>query len=1149
MEIKQFRKVLIANRGEIAIRIIRACKELGIRTRAIYSEEDKNSLFRTKADEAYEIGKGRSPIEAYLDIDEIISLAKSKGANAIHPGYGFLSENPAFPEACLDAGIEFIGPTHHMMNSLGDKIQSKIVANKVGVPTIPGEKKSISDENQALNLAYDIGYPVMLKAAAGGGGRGMRIVRNDEEMLHQFRSAKNEAVKAFGNGDIFVEKYIEDPKHIEVQVLGDKYGNIVHLFERDCSVQRRHQKVVEFTPAFCLTDEKRESICEDALKIARAVNYRGVGTIEFLLDSMGNYYFIEMNTRIQVEHTVTELVTGVDLVQAQILIAEGYSLDSDEIAIRGQSDIRQTGYSIQCRVTTEDPANNFAPDTGTITLYRSASGNGIRLDGGTGFTGAVISPYYDSLLVKVCSHGRTFEDAINKSIRVLREMKIEGVQTNVGFLINVLNHPKFKSGECTTGFIEENPELLNIRKITNREQQLLDFLGNKYVNEGGDGVSVFNVPVVPHVDREKIKDLQGTKQIFNEKGAKGLADWVLSQKKLLITDTTFRDAQQSLIATRMRTKDLEKIAPAMAYYGNDLFSMEMWGGATFDVSMRFLREDPWERLETLRQIVPNVLFQMLIRGANAVGYKNYPDNTIRKFVKESAKAGIDVFRIFDSLNWVEGMEIALDETLNQGMIAEATMCYTGDILDKTREKYDLNYYIKMAKKLEKMGTHFIGIKDMSGLLKPMAAYKLVKALKNEVAVPIHLHTHDTSGNGVASVLTATMAGVDVVDAAMNSMSGLTSQPALNSIVAALQNSDRDTGLDIEGLQKISDYWVDVRPVYRNFESDLKTSSAEIYRLEIPGGQYSNLKPQVESFGIGHKFNEVKDMYVKVNKMLGDIVKVTPSSKVVGDLAIFMVQNDLTPENIIEKGKNIDFPDSSVSYFSGMIGQPEGGFPKDLQKIVLKDKKPITCRPGQILQPDDYDAIKKHIQDDLGLEGNDQEQVAYAMYDKVFDKFITELSEKGDFRNMGSDIFFHGLSLGETAEIKLKAGQPLIVSFEAVSEPDEAGNRDLTYTVNGNRRVVTIKDNQALTKSVISGSSIQYANNEDPNEIGANIPGNIIKILVDKGDNVKEGQPIAIIEAMKMETNVISPKKGVIEKIFVKEGDIVKSGQLIALLEE
>lgn len=1148
-EIRKFRKVLIANRGEIAIRIIRACKELGIRTIAIYSEDDKNSLFRTKADEAYEVGKGKSPIEAYLDIEEIISLAKSKGADAIHPGYGFLSENPAFAEACEHEGLEFIGPTQQMMNKLGDKIQSKLVAGEVDVPIIPGEEIAIESDKQAAQIAHEIGYPVMLKAAAGGGGRGMRIVRSDEELIPQFKSAKNEALKAFGNGDIFVEKYIEDPKHIEVQVLGDKYGNIVHLYERDCSVQRRHQKVVEFTPALCLNEEQRTAMCNDAIKIAKAVNYRGAGTVEYLLDTSGNYYFIEMNTRIQVEHTVTELVTGVDLVQAQILVAEGYRLDSDEIAIKDQDDIHQTGYSIQCRVTTEDPANNFAPDTGTITMYKSASGNGIRLDGGTGFTGAVISPYYDSLLVKVCSYGRTFNDAINKSIRALREMKVEGVQTNTGFLLNVLNHPKFRAGECSTGFIEKNPELINIRKITNREMQLLDFLGSKYVNEAGDGVSEFNVPVVPEIDSTKILSMSGTKQIFDERGAKGLSDWVLDQKKLLITDTTFRDAQQSLIATRMRTKDLEKISPAMAYYGKDLFSMEMWGGATFDVSMRFLGEDPWERLETLRKLVPNVLFQMLTRGANAVGYKNYPDNTIRKFIKESAKAGIDVFRIFDSLNWIKGMEIALDETLNQGMVAEATMCYTGDILDESREKYNLNYYVKMAKELEKRGTHFIGIKDMSGLLKPMAAYKLVKALKDEVAVPIHLHTHDTSGNGVATVLTAAMAGVDVVDAAMNSMSGLTSQPALNSIVAALDNSDRDTGLDSEGLQKISDYWTDVRPVYRNFESDLKTSSAEIYRLEIPGGQYSNLKPQVESFGIGHKFNEVKDMYVKVNKMLGDIVKVTPSSKVVGDLAIFMVQNDLTPENIVEKAKNIDFPDSSVSYFSGMIGQPEGGFPEDLQKIVLKGKEPITCRPGEILEPDNYEEIKKHLQDDLGLEGSDQEQIAYAMYDKVFDKFITDRREKGDFRNMGSDIFFHGLALGETAEVKLKVGQPLIVSFEEMKEPDEAGNRDLTYTINGNRRVVTIKDNQALTKSIVSGSSIQYANSDDPNEIGANIPGNIIKILVEKGEEVKEGQPIAIIEAMKMETNVISPKDGLIEKIFIKEGDMVKSGQLIALLEE
>ena len=1147
--IKKFRKVLVANRGEIAIRVIRACKELGIRTIAMYSEEDKNALFRTKADEAYDIGKGKSPIDAYLDIDEIISLAKAHGADAIHPGYGFLSENADFAEACEENGIEFIGPTHDMMNRLGDKIQSKIVAGEVNVPTIPGEDKAIQSDEEAVRIAHEIGYPIMFKAASGGGGRGMRIVRSDEELLPQFHSACSEATKAFGNGDIFIEKYIEDPKHIEVQILGDKYGNIVHVFERDCSVQRRHQKVIEFAPALCINDEQRKNICEDALKIARAVNYRSAGTVEFLLDKQGNHYFIEMNTRVQVEHTITEMITGIDIVQTQIYVAEGYPLDSEEIAIRKQSDITHKGYAIQCRVTTEDPANNFAPDNGTITLYRSASGNGIRLDGGNGFTGSKISPYYDSLLVKVCAYGRTFNDTINKATRALRETKVEGVKTNIGFLLNVLNHPVFRAGKCNTGFISENPELLNIRQASDREQQLLDFLGNKYVNETRGEKHNFNVPVIPHTDNRKISQLKGTKQIFDEQGAKGLADWILNQKKLLITDTTFRDAQQSLIATRMRTKDLEKIAPAMAYYGKDLFSLEMWGGATFDVEMRFLGEDPWERLSTLRKLIPNLLLQMLTRGANAVGYKNYPDNTIRKFIKESAKGGIDVFRIFDSLNWIKGMEIALDEVLNQGMIAEATMCYTGDILDESRKKYNLDYYIRMAKELERRGTHILGIKDMSGLLKPMAAHKLIKALKNEISIPIHLHTHDTSGNGVATILMAAMAGVDIADAAMNSMSGLTSQPALNSIVAALQNSDRDTGIDTDGIQLISDYWADVRPVYKKFESDLKTSSAEIYKLEIPGGQYSNLKPQVESFGIGHKFNEVKDMYVRVNKMLGDIVKVTPSSKVVGDLAIFMVQNDLTPENIVEKGKDIDFPDSAISYFGGMIGQPEGGFPEDLQKVVLKGKEPITCRPGEVLPPDDYDAVKKHLQADLGLEGNDQEQIAYAMYDKVFDEFINKRRDLGDFRNMGSDIFFHGLSIGQTAEIKLKKGQPMIVTLEDVSEPDEAGNRDLTYSINGNRRVVKIKDDKALTKSVVSGSDIQYANNDAPNEIGANIPGNVIKVLVEKGDKVKKGQPVAIIEAMKMETNVISQTDGVIEKVYVKEGEVVKAGQLVAMLEE
>lgn len=1146
-EIKKFKKVLIANRGEIAIRVIRACSELGIRSIAMYSEEDKNALFRTKATESYEIGKGKGPIDAYLGIEDIIRLAKSKGCDAIHPGYGFLSENAEFARACEDEGIVFIGPTHEMMNSLGDKIQSKLVAESVGVPTIPGVDAAISSEEEAVEFASKCGYPVMLKAAAGGGGRGMRIVRTEEDLLPQFRSAQSEAQKAFGNGDIFIEKYLEEPKHIEVQLLGDNYGNIVHLYERDCSIQRRHQKVIEFTPAMCITEEQRQAICNDAIKIAKAVNYRSAGTAEFLLDKDGNHYFIEMNTRIQVEHTVTEEVTGVDLVAAQILVAEGHALDSEEINIKSQDDIKLTGHAIQLRVTTEDPANNFAPDTGTITQYRSPAGFGIRLDGGNGFTGAVISPYYDSLLVKIIAHGRSFEDMNNKAVRALKEMKVEGVKTNIGFILNVLNHPVFKSGNCNTGFIEANPELLDIRMVKNTEVQVLEYLGNKAVNEKKGATMGFNVPVVPKVDKSIIPGLKGTKQIFEERGAKGLADWVLDQKKLLITDTSLRDAQQSLVATRVRTKDMEKIAPAMAVFGKDMFSYEMWGGATFDVAMRFLGESPWERLETLRAEIPNVLTQMLIRGANAVGYKNYPDNTIRKFVQESAKAGIDVFRIFDSLNWMKGIEVSLDEVLNQGKIAEVAMCYTGDILDESRDKYNLDYYIKMAKEIERRGSHILGIKDMTGLLKPMAAYKLIKALKNEISIPIHLHTHDTSGNGVATVLMAAEAGLDIADAAFNSVSGLTSQPALNSIVAALENSERDTGMDSRGLQQISDYWVDVRPVYSSFESDLKATTAEIYRLEIPGGQYSNLKPQVESFGMGHKFDEVKDMYVSVNKMLGDIIKVTPSSKVVGDLAIFMVQNELTPENIVEKGANMDFPDSAVTYFEGMMGQPEGGFPKDLQDVVLKGKTPITCRPGELLDPDDYDEFRRHCIEDLGLEGNDQEQVAYAMYGKVFDDYIKGLKDKGDFRKMGSDTFFHGIGVGETKEITLEKGQTMVVTLDRIDSPDDEGMRDLTFTVNGNRRVISIKDKLAVTKTA-AGAAIEYAKDDDPAEIGANIPGTIVKVLVAKGDKVENGQPVAVIEAMKMETNVIATMDGVVEKVCVKDGDSVKAGQLVARLE-
>ena len=1147
-EIKKFKRVLVANRGEIAIRVFRACKELGIRTVAIYSEEDKNTLFRTKADEAYQIGKGKTPVGAYLGIDEIIALAKAKGVDAIHPGYGFLAENAEFAQACADEGIEFIGPTADMMNALGDKIQSKLVAHSVGVPTVPGVEKAIETEAEALEFAKSCGYPVMLKAAAGGGGRGMRIVRTEEELLPQFRSARSEAAKAFGIDDIFIEKYLENPKHIEVQILGDKAGNIVHLFERDCSIQRRHQKVIEFTPALCLTDAQREAICADAIKIAKAVDYRSAGTVEFLLDpSTGKHYFIEMNPRIQVEHTVTEMVTGIDIVQSQILIAEGYALASEEVGIPSQDAIKVTGHAIQCRITTEDPANDFMPDTGTIESYRSPGGFGIRLDGGNGFQGSTITPFYDSLLLKVTAYSRSFEDTRRKAIRALRETEIKGVKTNIAFMLNVLNHPTFAAGDCDTGFIANTPDLLDIAKVEDNELRVIEFLGNKFVNETKGAKKSYNVPVFPKFKASELKDLQGrgTKQLFDEMGAKDFTQWIRKQQRLFVTDTTMRDAQQSLMATRVRTVDMEKIAPAVSVYGRNFFSLEMWGGATFDTAYRFLKEDPWERLEVLREKCPNILLQMLLRGANAVGYKNYPDNVIREFVKQSAKAGIDVFRIFDSLNWIQGMEVALDETLNQGMIAEPCLCYTGDILDASKTKYTLSYYVRMAKELEKRGAHILGIKDMSGLLKPTAASKLVGALKQEIGIPIHLHTHDTSGNGVATVLMAAQAGVDIVDAAFNSMSGLTSQPALNSIVASLQHSDRDTGLDSDGLQKISEYWRDVRPVYKDFESELQTASAEIYKYEIPGGQYSNLQAQVESFGLGHKLKEVKDMYKAVNQMLGDIVKVTPSSKVVGDLAIFMVQNDLTPENIVEKGANIDFPDSTVSYFEGMMGQPEGGFPQDIQKVVLKGKKAITCRPGELLPPEDFEGIRKKLQEELGLEGTDREVISYAIYPKVFEDYVKSIRKEGSFRYMGSDIFFHSLAEGETCEVKLGEGRVLIVKLQEVRAVDNDGMREAIFEVNGNRRIIKIKDK---TVTVNSSNSVLYADESNPLEVGANIPGNIIKVLVKEGEKVEANQPIAVIEAMKMETNILAAAAGTVERIYVSEGQQVKAGEMVAKLK-
>ena len=1141
---KKFKRVLVANRGEIAIRVFRACSELGIRTVAIYSNEDKYSLFKTKADEAYLIGENKSPVEAYLNIEEIISLALKKGVDAIHPGYGFLSENPEFAKRCEESGIEFIGPTADMMDSLGDKIKSKIVAKAVGVPTIPGHEDGVNTVQDASVFAKECGYPIMIKAAAGGGGRGMRIVHSEDELEYAFSSAKNEAKKAFGNDLMFIEKYLEKPKHIEVQVLGDKFGNIVHLYERDCSIQRRHQKVVEFTPAFSLSEEKRNEICEDAIKIAKHVNYRGAGTLEFLVDMHGDHYFIEMNPRIQVEHTVSEMVTGIDLVQSQILIAEGFPLNSEEIGLYSQDDVKPRGYSIQCRITTEDPSNSFAPDTGKIDVYRTSSGFGIRLDGGNGFTGAVISPYYDSLLVKNISWSRTFQDAIKKSIRAIEETTISGVKTNIGFLINVLNHPTFLKGECHTGFIEENPELISIEAKTDEESKILRYIGEKVVNETNGVKKDFDVPVVPKV--EIPDNLSGTKQILDNEGTDGLIKWIKNQNKLLLTDTTMRDAHQSLMATRVRTRDMLKIADATSVYGNDLFSLEMWGGATYDVAYRFLHESPWERLTELRKKIPNVLFQMLIRGANAVGYKNYPDNVIREFIRESAKNGMDVFRIFDSLNWLKGMEVSIEEVLKTGKVAEAAICYTGDILNDEKSKYNLDYYIKLAKEIEKTGAHILGIKDMAALLKPHAAFKLVSALKQEISIPIHLHTHDTTGNGVATVIMAAEAGVDIVDTAFNSMSGLTSQPALNSVVAALKNTRRDTGINLKGIQLVSDYWDAVRPVYQAFESDLKSGSAEIYKYEIPGGQYSNLKPQVESFGLGHKFHEVKENYKVVNDMVGDIVKVTPSSKMVGDFAIFMVQNNLTPENIHEKAAHLAFPDSVVSYFKGMMGQPSGGFPEELQKIVLKGEEPITCRPGELLPPEDFDKIEKYLKEELEIEPDKRDILSYALYPDVFEEYVKYRKEVGDFTRMGSDVFFHGLYEGETCEVEVAEGKAYMIRLLSVSNPDNEGNKILVFEVDGNRREVKIKDKN--NKFIQDFNTIEMADPSDRKQIGAPIPGTILSILVEEGETVTKNQAVIIVEAMKMEAKVTAAVEGVVGSIIAKEGQQVKAGQLLINLK-
>ena len=1139
-----FKKVLVANRGEIAIRVFRACYDLGLHTVAMYSNEDTYALFRTKADEAYLIGENKSPLGAYLDIPAILDLARRRGVDAIHPGYGFLSENADFARACEAAGINFVGPPSHLLAQMGDKLAAKATAIACNVPTIPGSTEPLKDADDAVARAVSYGFPIILKAAAGGGGRGMRRCDNEEEVRLQFQLVKNEAKKAFGNEDIFIEKFLVEPKHIEVQILADKHGNVYHLGERDCSLQRRYQKVVEFAPAWSVPKDTIERLRADAVKIARHVGYINAGTVEFLVDRNGSHYFIEMNPRIQVEHTVTEMVTGIDLVRAQILIAEGLPMSDPRIGLTCQEDLHINGYAIQCRVTTEDPRNNFAPDTGKITAYRSGGGFGVRLDGGNAYAGAVVSPYYDSLLVKVTAWDNTFQGACRRATRAISEEHVRGVKTNIPFVTNILTHPTFHAGKCHTKFIDDTPELFDIDTGRDRATKVLKYIAEIQVQNPSAERRQLDVPRFPPYENTPPK-CTGLKQVLDQGGPEAVKQWVLDQKKLLVTDTTMRDAHQSLLSTRMRTRDLVKGAEGTAEILNDCFSLEMWGGATFDVAYRFLHESPWERLDLLRAKIPNIPFQMLLRGANAVGYTNYPDNLIREFVKESAVSGIDVFRVFDSLNWLPGMEVAMDEVLKQNKLLEATICYTGDVLDPKRDKYTLDYYVRMAKELEKRGAHLLCIKDMSGLLKPYAAKKLVTALKQEVGLPIHLHTHDTSGNQVAALLMAAEAGVDIVDAAIDSMASMTSQPSLNAVVTALKGQDRDTGLDPDRLQKLSDYWADVRLRYASFEAGIKNPSTDIYRYEMPGGQYTNLKSQVESLGLGHQFEDVKEMYKAVNDMLGDIVKVTPSSKMVGDLAIFMVQNGLTPDNIVEKGAALTFPDSVVSYFKGMMGQPAWGFPEDLQKVVLKGEAPITCRPGELLPPVDFEAVEKKMRAFMGDDRiNRRAMVSYCLYPKVYEEYRKHRKEYGYIMRMGSHVFFNGMALGETNKINIEDGKTLVIKYLGLGDLNEDGTRNVQFELNGMRREIAVPDPHADVQT----HTVALADPEDKSQVGASIPGMVSKVSVQPGDAVEENQVIAVIEAMKMETSVVARMAGVIDQVLVREGSSVKAGELLMTIK-
>ncbi|MGD0813062.1 MAG: pyruvate carboxylase [Verrucomicrobiota bacterium] len=1145
------KKLLVANRNEIAIRVFRAATELGLRTVAIYAQEDRLSIHRFKADEAYLVGEDRGPVGAYLDIPGIIALAREKQIDLIHPGYGFLAENAVFARACGEAGITFVGPRPEIIELMGNKVAARALARKAGVPTLPGTEEPVTDRAAALKIAREIGFPLIVKAAFGGGGRGMRVVQKSADLAHLLDEAQSEAGRAFGNPAVFLEKYIPRAKHIEVQILGDRHGNVLHLHERDCSVQRRHQKVIEIAPAAALPEAVRAELCQAAVRLARAVRYDNAGTVEFLYDlDKHQWYFIEVNPRIQVEHTVTEVITGVDLVRSQILVAQGCALRGPEINLPEQEEMPRVGCAVQCRVTTEDPENKFTPDYGRILTYRSTGGQGVRLDGGMGYAGAVITPFYDSLLVKITTFGRDFELALQRMDRALREFRIRGVKTNIPFLENVIANPVFRSGRAATTLIDTTPDLFKFLPRQDRATKLLAFLSDVIVNGNpqakGCVLNAALTPVAPPSHDHKELPPDGTRQLLLKLGPKKFAGWTLRQKRLLITDTTFRDAHQSLLATRVRTYDMLAVAPAMARRASELFSLEMWGGATFDTAMRFLHEDPWDRLRLLRAKIPNICFQMLFRGANAVGYSNYPDNVVAGFVKQAADAGIDIFRIFDSLNYTPNLQAAMGAVRQTDAVCEAAICYTGDILDPRRTKYSLKYYVKLARELEKMGAHFLAVKDMAGLCRPFAAYALVKALKEEIGLPVHFHTHDTSGVNSASVLKASEARVDVVDLALASMSGSTSQPNLNSIVAALAHTPRDTGLDMAALNEFSDYWEGISAYYAPFNTAPRAGTADVYNHEMPGGQYTNLKEQAASMGLGQRWPEIARTYAEVNKLFGDIVKVTPSSKVVGDMAMFLISRGIKPADVLnlEPG-SVPFPASVIDMLMGQLGQPAGGWPKRLQKIVLGNRKPVRGRPGAGLKPLNLGKIREDLSHKLKHEATHDDLYSHLMYPEVFAEFAKFCRDYSNVAVLPTPAFFYSLKPGEEISVDIEEGKTLFIKFIHRGDVDNDGRRALVFELNGMSREVTVLDRAVQPKAIARPK----ADLADPFQVAAPIPGLITSLAVGVGSKVGKGDKLLTLEAMKMQSTLYASGEGTVAAIFAQVGETVESKDLLVQLRK